>query len=1225
MPPSPLLVRDLLDLPAQVNKGDFVQTLDASLRDPEATVRTYTVTPSLARNFQDCLRVISGALSTRRSQPVFLEGSFGSGKSHFMAILHLVLQGHPAPWRKTEMHEVRPPYEPLAGKRLLQLHFHMLGATSFETAIFRGYVDHVRQHHPDAPLPALFRDQEVFDNARALREVMGDDAFFRALNRGQQPVAGFGRLAASLLWSAPRFEDAVRSPDGAVRRSLFDDLVRTLLPAFIGQSDPFVDADEGLGEMSRHAASLGYEAILLYMDETILWLASLPTRDGKLQREVVKLVKLKEARDEARVIPIVAFMAQQRDLGDLVDADGTGSERALVEETFGHHRSRFHTVKLEDSNLRAIIPHRVVVPRTDDDAARLEDGFAEMWAGAARALSTLQGGNAAKADFQQVYPFSPALVEALVFLADRLQRERTAIRILVEMLVEHLPDLKLGEVVPVGDVFDLVVSAEDAVDSPNRARFQRVRELYLHHLLPRIQARNDTTTPVRCQRLRPGHPLRIGCSGCGLLDCRRDNRLVKTALLAALVPQAPAFAGLTVKRLVHLNHGAIKAPVETIQVNLAATALRDISRDVDALKVEGPGDPVVKVDLQTVDTRKILDKAADQDTPQRRRTLLRQILFTQLGLPGARAVETHTVDYHHTRRSGVVSFGNVRTLRADDFECTGDAEWKVVVDYPFDEPGYSPHDDERQVEAIREELPRPTTTLVWLPTFFSQQVMDQLGQLARLEHILDESQIRTFLADIPPDDHIQARTDLGSRRDRCRRDVLEALRKAYGLATPDERDSMLDLDRQAREHVLTLHDAIDPRTPRGAGMEDGLRDLATQILDARYPRHPPFQAAATAGRVDKVRRCLEDLAEAGGGMKPVERTDRDDLSAIAEPLRLCRVHTQQVELLDTVFEQIESARARAGEDEPTAAQVFEWADPQGLAGYQPPVRSLVVWPWAARSRRVAHSGGRPVTWPSNARLEDYVTFRKPDLPGETDFDQAIQRSAIFGVPRGNRALNARNVADLVARLRAVAESGAAREAGRIPALLAARGEPLGARIPTPRYTTAETLVRLLVALQTPADRALIEAFAGVSIVGTSIQALARAWHRASDLAQALDGQGWTVIDLLRERQDEERIRERARALLDRLRQLLVDDEIHAHLPETLREIVEEASRLLRRPRTGWRQIWAGHRPEVPGADALRVLDGLRADLAEEIRRAGDLEVRVTLDLSLEKRVQEDES
>ncbi len=97
---SDVLVRDLLEFPDHVSRGDFVQSLAESLRRPEGTVRSYAVTGRLLENFRETLRVARGALDSGRSQPVFLHGSFGSGKSHFIAMLHLLLQGHTAPWCK---------------------------------------------------------------------------------------------------------------------------------------------------------------------------------------------------------------------------------------------------------------------------------------------------------------------------------------------------------------------------------------------------------------------------------------------------------------------------------------------------------------------------------------------------------------------------------------------------------------------------------------------------------------------------------------------------------------------------------------------------------------------------------------------------------------------------------------------------------------------------------------------------------------------------------------------------------------------------------------------------------------------------------------------------------------------------------------------------------------------------------------------------------------------
>jgi pyridoxine kinase len=59
----------------------------------------------------------------------------------------------------------------------------------------------------------------------------------------------------------------------------------------------------------------------------------------------------------------------------------------------------------------------------------------------------------------------PALVDALVALSNALQRERTAIKLLNELLVEHIEDLKVGDVVGVGDLWDVLAGGEDTADA----------------------------------------------------------------------------------------------------------------------------------------------------------------------------------------------------------------------------------------------------------------------------------------------------------------------------------------------------------------------------------------------------------------------------------------------------------------------------------------------------------------------------------------------------------------------------------------------------------------------------------------------------------------------------------------------------------------------------------------------------------------------------------------
>src|ERR1039458_7038861 len=87
-------IKDLIELPDQVRRGDFVLRLTEGVTKPEETLDTYVVTPQLVRCFDDALGMIRAGIEGRTSKAAYLHGSFGSGKSHFMAVLHLILSGN---------------------------------------------------------------------------------------------------------------------------------------------------------------------------------------------------------------------------------------------------------------------------------------------------------------------------------------------------------------------------------------------------------------------------------------------------------------------------------------------------------------------------------------------------------------------------------------------------------------------------------------------------------------------------------------------------------------------------------------------------------------------------------------------------------------------------------------------------------------------------------------------------------------------------------------------------------------------------------------------------------------------------------------------------------------------------------------------------------------------------------------------------------------------------
>src|SRR5690606_35023496 len=106
------------------------------------------------------------------------------------------------------------------------------------------------------------------------------------------------------------------------RQRLVGDLIGRFFASYsrvaAGRGESFVALDEGLSIMTQHARRLGYDAVILFLDELILWLATRAADVNFVASEGQKLVKLVEAQRSDRPIPLVSFVARQRDLRDLV-------------------------------------------------------------------------------------------------------------------------------------------------------------------------------------------------------------------------------------------------------------------------------------------------------------------------------------------------------------------------------------------------------------------------------------------------------------------------------------------------------------------------------------------------------------------------------------------------------------------------------------------------------------------------------------------------------------------------------------------------------------------------------------------------------------------------------------------------------------------------------------------------------------------------------------------
>ena len=102
------------------------------------------------------------------------------------------------------------------------------------------------------------------------------------------------------------------------------------------RGEGFVMLDDGLSIISRHAQSLGYDGVVLFLDELILWLASHVADMAFINREGPKLESWSRPRPLTARCRSSAFVARQRDLRELVGAHIPGAEQLSFADVLKH-------------------------------------------------------------------------------------------------------------------------------------------------------------------------------------------------------------------------------------------------------------------------------------------------------------------------------------------------------------------------------------------------------------------------------------------------------------------------------------------------------------------------------------------------------------------------------------------------------------------------------------------------------------------------------------------------------------------------------------------------------------------------------------------------------------------------------------------------------------------------------------------------------------------------
>ncbi|MEV4372945.1 phage resistance protein [Nonomuraea sp. NPDC049637] len=1136
------LLRDLIDIPERVLAGDFVLKLTDGISHADRTVQEYVVTPQLAQVFDDALGIIKTAVETNSSHGTYLDGSFGSGKSHFMAVLHALLQGNPDARGKDELVRVIAKHDSwLNGRTFLLVPYHLIGSTTLEAAILGGYVSHVAKLHPDKPPAAVYRDDALLADARELRAEQGDEHFIAAL-----PVSQ-GKFRRG-SWNTDLLDHAFDAPaSDKERRRLVSDLLagpfKRYASAVHGNAESYIGLDEGLSVISTHAKEvLGYDAVVLLLDELVLWLAGRLGDDAFVRKEAQNVSKLVESAENDRPAPIVSFVPRQRDLRELVGRDVAGAQTASLFDTLKYWDGRFDHLKLADRNLREIIRRRLLKARSPEATAELDAAFerttrtnAQVW----DVLLDAQGGGATREDFRVTYPFSPAFLAAMIDISGALQRERSALKLTQQLLVDHRDSLPVGQLMPLGAIYDVLASGGDKPFSDKlREEFDQAKRFYTERLRPHLLHKHNLAEDAEPTRA-----------------FRADDLVVKTLLLAALVPHVPALRNLNASRLAALNHGSVVSMIPGGERTLVAKTLRELASVFGEIRVSGADDPAVEMALIGVDTQGIMGKARAADDPASKRRLLQDMLWSEMEVSGSGQFESRKeIVWRGTRRMVEVVFANVRDperLDTRQFEASEPGALRILVDYPFDEGNFGPADDRNRLLRIRAERPSPDTA-GWLPHFFSTERLSDLGDLVVINHVLDGDNLKEYASGLTEDDRYHARTQLESRRHALLTKLSGVLKQVYGVADPDP----ANLGRESEQHVLPLIDGLDIRLPAAMGLSGALDWICGKLLDHRYASHPNLDpdgkhSAYRARDLEIVLRTIEQATQSEARRAEVAKSDIPVLRRIGHPLELGTMHESHFVLREEWPLRIERAASRHDRTGDLAvSDIKKWIlDEQ--PGLPSDVVNLIVFSYAVQRDRAWIRAGQIVGAPDLKNVPGDMALRAQELPNADEFRTASDRAHVLFRLDKQPVLSARAVHMLAAAVRRRASELLPDAETLLKEL--ERHEILLGLTDSERLGTARTAAALVETLAGIGDgTALLRSLAAFSL-SQPLEVYRASLEQAKAVNAAFGKVTWPIMTSLAARDDE-----RSKVVLERLRGVAVRDQHTVSLVPAL-EIANKAA------------------------------------------------------------------
>lgn len=456
--------------------------------------------------------------------------------------------------------------------------------------------------------------------------------------------------------------------------------------------------------------------------------------------------------------------------------------------------------------------------------------------------------------------------------------------------------------------------------------------------------------------------------------------------------------------------------------------------------------------------------------------------------------------------------------------------------------------------------PEGGKTICWVPSFFSQEALADLGILVALEHVLTGERFGQFTNHLSPQDRQSAKSILESQRNQLRQRVQNHLDAAYGLdsLTQGSLDTTHDLD--LNEQFVSLCPGFVPQPPVAANLDGAMQHLLSQALEHEFPAAPFFETEVKAGSLKKVYEHVAPATQIADGRIEIDKSQRPIVRQIANHLLIGELGVDKTHfVLGQHWKTHFSRKAAETGSAMSVGQLRKWIDDPKPMGLPKEAQNLIILIYAAQTSQTLYLHGGVFEDATLSNVPDACELRKDKLPDSEDWELALKRAgSIFGAA-GLRLLSAGNVHTLSTECKKKSadakKSCQAYQQGLKQRLTELGISPDG----TDRMKTASATYSLVEKVGTTESGAIIKLLATAN-VATSEAAMGECVGKAAELEGNLDTAGWQTFELIRKLPEEHQAT--AKKILSELKTALSSDEHVIELAPALKSAQAQSMRLL---------------------------------------------------------------